>query len=282
MAFPDKLKDDFIIRSDLTALSSRFQGRIGRRIVHLRKTSSTMDVARRIVDSSSDAGQLHGTVVVADEQSQGRGRFGRVWDSQRCKDILTSIILCPRISLTGQFTALGPLACALTVDRFTGAESGIKWPNDVLVDGRKISGMIAESITVGDWFAAILGIGLNVNSMRADDASTGYRATSMFQVARHPQRFDRAEVLSVLLECINELYDAVDRGETIIPEWRSKLSTLGGEVRVSDATPGGSGKTIRGVAEDVDDFGRLLIRERDGTLRAVAAGEVTMRSPERT
>ena len=83
----------------------------------------------------------------------------------------------------------------------------------------------------------------------------------------------------ILLSNLNELYDALDRGETIMPEWRAKLVGLGSPIEVSIPSDQNA-ETITGIAEDVDEFGRLLIRESDGTLRAVAAGEVTTRTDQ--
>ncbi len=259
-------------------MATRVQGRIGRNIVHLRRTTSTMDVSRELIESAGDVEALDGTVVVADEQSRGRGRFGRTWDSQCCDNVLASVILCPRLSLTGQLTIMGSLACAKTVDALTTTRSEIKWPNDVLVHGKKVSGVIAESVITGDLFAGILGIGLNVNSVVPRDESRTYQAISILQIANRTKRFDRANVLTVLLGFLNERYESLDRGESIIPEWRDRLITLGSDVEVTMATENASGEVLFGFAEDVDEFGRLLIREPNGMLRAVAAGEVTLRT----
>ena len=269
---------DIIQTSDITSVAERVYGRIGRNIVHLRKTTSTMDVSRQLIESTSDVQALDGTVVVADEQIRGRGRFGRTWDSICCDNILASVILCPRLALTGQITTMGSLASAMTVDALTSARSEIKWPNDVLVHGKKVSGVIAEGVITGDAFAGVLGIGLNVNSVVATDEASAYQAISIKQVADRKKRFKRANVLTVLLGYLNELYESLDRGESIIPEWRDRLITLGSEVRAAMASENASGEVLTGIAEDVDEFGRLLIREPNGLLRAVAAGEVTLRS----
>ena len=267
--------------TDLTALESRFRGRIGGRIVHLRQASSTMDVAREMLAGVDDARDLHGVAIVADEQTKGRGRFERAWHSEPGEDILVSLILCPRLSISGQLTVMASLAAALTVDAVTSCTSDIKWPNDVIVEGKKICGVIAESLTIGDAFACIVGIGLNVNMLVDPNRPKDYDATSIRKLSGADVIVDRSEVLVALLEETNELYDALDRGETIMPEWRSKLITLGSRVEVTMANQNSGGEVITGFAEDIDDFGRLLIREDDGVLRAVAAGEVTMQMPDR-
>ena len=260
------------------ALESQFRSRIGRRIVHLQRTSSTMDDARESVKRAEHADELHGTVIIADEQTRGHGRFDRSWDSGPGEDILISVIVCPRPSISGQLTIMASLGAALAVETLTESVVEIKWPNDVLVGGKKICGVIAEGSMVAEAFAGILGIGLNVNMMTAGDDGRDYQATSIRELSGSDGSIDRVAVLSVLLENLNEVYDAVDRGESIMPEWRGRLTTLGSEVSVSMKTTNGVGELVSGVAEDVDEFGRLLIRESSGTLRALASGEVTTRT----
>ena len=258
-------------------LESKFHGSIGTRIVHLRRTSSTMDDARELVKRAENADGLHGTVIIADEQTRGRGRFDRSWDSEPSEDILTSIIVCPRPSISAQLTIMASLGVALAVETLTDSIVEIKWPNDALVNSKKICGVIAEGSMVADTFAGILGIGLNVNMRPAADDGRNYRATSIRDLSGSDRLVNRVAVLSVLLEKLNEDYDAVDRGESIMPEWRGRLKMLGSEISVSMGTKNSVGDVVSGVAEDVDEFGRLLIRESSGTLRAVASGEVTTR-----
>ncbi len=263
--------------SDFTSLEDEFQGRIGKPILHLRNTTSTMDVARELINESNHDADLHGTTIFADEQTKGRGRFDRTWDSEPGKDILVSLILSPRTAIAGRLPIMASLAVAITVDHFSPDVSSIKWPNDVLVHGKKISGVIAESVTTDRSFVGIIGIGLNVNRRTDSERSRGYLATSIRDVSESSQDLDRKAVVTVLLANLNELHDALDRGESIMPEWREKLVGLGSPVEVSMPSEE-SVEVIAGVAEDVDEFGRLLIREPDGTLRAVAAGEVTTRT----
>ena len=265
--------------SDFTSLEDEFQGGIGKRILHLRNTTSTMDVARELINESNHDADLHGTAIFADEQSMGRGRFDRTWDSEPGKDILVSLILSPRTAIAGRLPIMASLAVAITVDHFSPDVSSIKWPNDVLVHGKKISGVIAESVTANRSFVGIIGIGLNVNRRTDAERSRGYLATSIRAVSESSQDLDRKAVAMVLLANLNELYDALDRGESIMPAWREKLVGLGSPVEVSMPSEKNV-EVIAGIAEDVDEFGRLLIREPDGTLRAVAAGEVTTRTED--
>lgn len=258
-------------------LESKFHGSIGARIVHLHRTSSTMDDACELVKRAENANELHGTVIIADQQTRGRGRFDRSWESEPGEDILVSIIVCPRPSISGQLTIIASLSAALAVEALTGSTVEIKWPNDALVNSKKICGVIAEGSMVADTFAGVLGIGLNVNMRATGSNGRDYQATSIRDLLGSDGAIDRVAVLGVLLEKLNEVYDAVDRGESIMPEWRGRLTMLGSEVSVSMAIKQGVDELMTGVAEDVDEFGRLLIRESSGMLRAVASGEVTTR-----
>ncbi len=273
------MSDQVIQDSKFAALECQFRGGIGDSVVHLRETSSTMNVAKKMVERSTDVRTLDGKVIIADDQYEGRGRFGRVWDSEPGANLLLSVILCPRLALTGQITIMASLAAAMTVDELTDYRTAIKWPNDVMVRGKKICGVIAESFIVGDSFAGILGIGLNVNWVPPRDRRRGYLATSVRELNGSSIFLDRVQALRSLLTHLNQLYDALERGETIVPEWRNKLETLGEEIQVTMLNHGAAsaGESIHGIAEDVDEFGRLLIREPSGTVRAVAAGEVTAR-----
>ena len=265
--------------SIFAGLVDRFRGEIGGSIVHLNETASTMDVAMSQIESSSDTRHIHGKTIIAEKQCRGRGRFDRQWFSSPGQDILMSVILCPRLAFAGQITIMASLAVSETVDKIVGASSSIKWPNDVLVGGKKICGVIAESVAVGDSVAVVLGIGLNVNSQPSAIDAKDYVATSMRELVPSGTDLDRTQVLATLLDQLNVFYSALERGETIVPEWRAKLETLGREIELTMMVQNDhSSETeiIRGIAVDVDDFGRLLIRESDGSVRAVAAGEVTL------
>ncbi len=269
-----------IQNSQFDQLAGQFQGGIGGKMLHLSETASTMDVARSLIEASNDIHLIHGKTIIAEKQHRGRGRFGREWFSGPGLDILISVVLCPRMAFAGQITIMASLAVAQTVDEIADVSSSIKWPNDVLVGGYKICGVIAEGVAVGDVAAVVLGIGLNVNSLPNSDEAKNYAATSMRELMPSSSELDRAEVLEKLLIRLNELYSALERGETIVPEWRERLNTLGSEIELKmigqDELK--ASKVICGIAEDVDDFGRLLIRESDGTVRAVASGEVTLRN----
>src|SRR5574341_772720 len=114
---------------------------VGRRFLYLTSTGSTMDVAR----AEAAAGASHGTVVFAEEQTKGRGRFDRVWVSPAGKNLYLTLIVRPSPNRLRSLSIVSPLAVALAVEDVTGLAPCIKWPNDVLIEGRKLSGILIES-----------------------------------------------------------------------------------------------------------------------------------------
>lgn len=253
---------------------------IGVQISHLEVTTSTMDDAWKMArDGAPD-----GTVVIADHQSAGRGRHDRSWVSKQAQDILCSVILRPRVALAGELLMLAALAAADVASGY-GIEAGIKWPNDVQVDGKKLAGVIAESKTgpgsggesqeSSDLITAVIGIGLNVNFDPASETETAPDSTSLATELR--QDVDRRDVFQRLMHSLDTHYATITAGGTVVPVWRERLTTLGREVMIA------SGKSdepaeLSGLAHDVDSIGRLIVRDENGRDWPVSAGEVTVRS----
>ena len=251
---------------DISALESALAHRvIGRRIHHYDLIGSTMDEARRLAAE----GAVEGTVIIAEEQTAGRGRFNRAWVSPRGENLSFSIILNPPASRLPYMNMAATLAVARTVADCADLQPTIKWPNDVRVGGLKISGILIEtSIESEDAVYSIIGIGVNVNfdpSLYAEiaDISTGiYRETG--------QRHNRTPVLRALLEHFDDAYAAVRAGKSLTADWSAMLDTLGRTVTLRSQH-----EIIEGVAESVDEQGNLLVRQADGSLYTATAGEVT-------
>ena len=254
---------------DFARLSGGAGRVIGARIEHHKKAVSTMDIAR----DAGLAGAPEGLVVTADEQTVGRGRHARQWVSRPGEDLLLSVVLRPRPALAPELLMLAALAAVRTVRVMTDVTPAIKWPNDVRVTSRKLCGVLAESVTMSDGSVlAVAGIGLNVN-MAPDEAEL-IGATSLR--ALRGGCVSRSEALLELLRAMDDMYAALRRGETLLPEWRDRLETLGQHVNVAVGNPLHPDRIISGVAEDVDAQGRLLVRDADGRVWPVASGEVTL------
>jgi len=239
----------------------------GWRLEYHRVVTSTMDVARE----AALAGATEGHVVLAEEQSAGRGRQGRAWRSVPGANLSFTVVLRPDLTTAARLAMLVPLAVAEGVERATGLQPAIKWPNDLQLGGRKVCGVLIDLETVGDALAfALVGIGLNVNHDPSDQPELREIATSLSAVAGHP--LDREAVLIATLDRLHALLDEARAGVDIRSRWRSRLAMLGKEVTIR------GGETVEyGIAEDVDDDGSLILRRPDGTRAVFAAGEVSLR-----
>jgi len=239
---------------------------IGQRVIYYPSLTSTMEVAKQ----EAQLGAVEGTVVIADEQTAGRGRIKRVWLSPK-GSLALSIILYPSVVNLPSLIMLASLAVVHSIGAVTGLRSQIKWPNDVLVNGRKVCGILIESSVRGNIVDyAIIGIGVNVNLRLSDFPEIQSIATSLS--AELGRGVSRLSVIRRLLVEVEGLYLALQAGGSIYEEWRDSLVTLGRRVRVK------SGKAVcEGVAESVAKDGSLLLRHSDGSLTKIVAGDATLR-----
>ena len=247
-------------------LKTRF---IGQKIIYYPRLTSTMDVARR----EARQGATEGTVVVADEQTAGKGRVKRVWLSPG-GSIALSVILYPDTACLPGLIMLSSLAVARSIEAVTGLGTQIKWPNDILVNGRKVCGILVENDWHGKRVAyAIIGIGINVNFRLSDFPGILPAATGLADETG--KDVSRLDLVRALLAEIERLYLALPGGDSIYREWRARLVILGRRVRVE------SGKTmLEGIAESVARDGSLLLRHPDGSSTQIVAGDVRLRDDE--
>lgn len=239
---------------------------LGRIVIYEPVVGSTMDVARERIAGGTGAG----TIVTTDEQTAGRGRLGRRWLAPPGVNLALSIILYPSPLQLKGLAMLAPLAVAEGVEAETGIRCDVKWPNDVQVAGRKLSGILLES----EWSGAqprfaIVGVGINVNFDTAVEPEIAAIATSILRETG--RMWAREAILAAVLNAFERLY-AAEPG-VVWQRWRSRLVTLGRAVRISV-----QGHSEDGLAEDVDPEGSLLLRRADGSLLLLPAGEVSLRS----
>ncbi len=243
---------------------------IGKSIYHYDNPDSTNDRA----DSLAKRGEPEGTVVIAEAQSAGRGRMGRIWLSPRGKGIYLSVILRPSLSPTR--TPFLTLCTAITVTEAiracTGLEAFVKWPNDVLVSDMKVCGILTELSTEADRINyAIVGIGLNVNCEKSD-FPTDLKATSLrLETGRDVSRL---ELTRSFLHLLDNNYALLLRGEYsgIMEHWLRLSSTIGKRVKAETA----SGKNWEGVATGLDEDGCLLLRLDNGMTQRITGGDVSL------
>jgi BirA family biotin operon repressor/biotin-[acetyl-CoA-carboxylase] ligase len=221
--------------------------------------ASTQDLARAAAARGAD----QGWTVVTDVQHEGRGRLGRSWIAPAETALLFSTILRPPLDVLPLLPLLAALTVAGGIETSTGAVADLKWPNDVLLNGKKLAGILLERPVGAD---VLLGVGLNVNQSVADLPEG---ATSLAIELGHP--LEREALLAAILNDLSNAYERADRQgvDWIVPGWRSRSSMPGHAVTFYR-----DGALIRAIAEDVNDDGALRVRLEDGSRLSVIAGEV--------
>lgn len=235
---------------------------VEQRIHYFSQIGSTMDVAREL----AKRGAAEGTIVLAEVQGCGRGRLTRQWLSPK-GGIYFTLILRPRINpaYAPRVNLLGSIAVAATIRRLFGLDAELKWPNDVLVAGRKICGILAEMDAEMDAVNFVnIGIGINAN---ASVRQFGETATSLRDALG--RKISRKEFFSTLLAEI-ERRQPLLMAPDLLDEWRKLSGTLNSDVRILS-----SGEVIVGRALDIDPTGALIIKEARGFLRKVVVGDCT-------
>ncbi len=252
---------------------------IGCRVRCFHSLSSTMDTARRMAES----GAPEGAVVLAERQTQGRGRFDRPWVSPPGQNLTFSIILRPPLDRMRTLNMAASVALVEAIQATTGLMATVKWPNDIRVDGKKVAGLLIEAWALSDDGQpgagyAILGVGLNVNHDPTPTLSPPAEATSLAVALGRP--VDRLRVLQAYLHSLDALYVTEAGEEKLFQRWKGLLDTLGQRVRVAwtgaQEAPSGAWPVEEGVAIDVHRGGDLVLRRDDGSTVTLNAGEVTV------
>jgi BirA family transcriptional regulator, biotin operon repressor / biotin---[acetyl-CoA-carboxylase] ligase len=236
---------------------------VGRTILYYRSLPSTMDLAKKLAEE----GVREGTVILCDEQTEGRGRQGRKWFASPSSSVLMSVIFRPTISQLPELNMLGSLSIVQTIDKLAMMKSTVKWPNDVLIDGMKVAGILMENVLQGEVLqAAILGVGMNLSLDVSPYPEISSIATSLS--AKAGKDFDRDYVLCTLLEEMDTLYQAVKENQGVYHQWLPHVETLGKTVRIK------SGQSEeKGLAESINPDGSITLRRADGSLVTIATGE---------
>jgi BirA family biotin operon repressor/biotin-[acetyl-CoA-carboxylase] ligase len=238
----------------------------------LAETGSTNEVAAHLAGSNAPAY----TVVAAETQSAGRGRLGKSWQSPAGSGLYFSLILRPALAPADlpKITLVAGLAVCLAVEKVTRLPLLIKWPNDILLGGRKLAGILAETVVVPDRRpAVVLGIGLNVNTpATVFPADLRGKATSLFiHAGREYQRS------ALLIAIVAEIKRQVGRFERdgfaeILTEWRQRDAYLGRELTWVAL----DGALVRGISLGPDDNGQLRVRDRRGRIHEILSGDISL------
>ncbi|MCE5259051.1 MAG: biotin--[acetyl-CoA-carboxylase] ligase [Chloroflexi bacterium] len=248
--------------------------------LHTQLLGRTLEVYRSIDSTNTRAAALarqgapDGALVLAEEQTAGRGRLGRSWLAPAGSSLLFSLVLRPNLQPAEmqRLAMITSLAACRAVERLYGLYIAVKWPNDIQFNGRKLGGMLCEAgLEKGNLAWVVVGLGLNVNIDPHTLGELLVPATSLSRELGHEAA--RLPLLAALLEELEPLYLRVNAGWLPHDAWRERLATLGEQVRVS--TPQ---EASEGLAEDVDANGALLLRLADGSRRTILAGDVTLRT----
>jgi BirA family biotin operon repressor/biotin-[acetyl-CoA-carboxylase] ligase len=255
---------------------------VGQTVYYWPAVGSTNDELKRL----ADAGAPEGALAIADEQVAGRGRLDRSWVAPAGSSLLMSLLFRPAFLApveAQQLTMICSLAAADAVVQVTGLQPALKWPNDLILEGRKLAGVLTELGFATETGAsgaalawAIVGVGLNVNvdfaapAFRRDWPDLAGTAISLQMAAGRP--ISRLRLLHSYLLAVEIRYTALRAGQSPHAEWAGRLATLGRPVTVS--TPDG---LHQGIADGVDEAGALLLRRPDGQVVRILAGDVMLR-----
>jgi BirA family biotin operon repressor/biotin-[acetyl-CoA-carboxylase] ligase len=266
---------------DPDKLQAQFQTEVlGRRLIVFNRITSTNDFLKRLARRGAQAG----TLVLADQQTAGRGRLGRSWQSPPGVGLWLSFILRPELSL--EIVGALPLAISVvvaeTLSAICGKPFSAKWPNDILADSRKVCGILCEtqiSPPASDFEGGsnqldyiIVGIGINVNQ-RSRDFSSDWRrrATSLALTAGRP--LDRQNVLVTLVQHLDQalFINLPQAMPALLSRWRALCPELGKPIVLRQVQT-----TITGIFDDIGEGGELILRLADGQRKAYSAGEVSL------
>ncbi|AIC14818.1 biotin--[acetyl-CoA-carboxylase] ligase [Nitrososphaera viennensis] len=245
------------------------------RIVYRDSADSTQNIAIALAEKHED---VHGAVAIAEQQNSGRGRMKRRWLSPR-GGVWLSVVLKPSIptAASTMLPFVAALAVCDAVRQRTGLLATLKWPNDVMVGGKKAAGILldlsAEAETVN---YAVIGIGINANvdtsRMKIDDRE-GRPAITSLKEELGGRDVNRLELARLLLENLERFYGMLESGggpEKIVAEWRRRSDMLGKKVSVVQAQQGKKAAAVEGVAADINDDGSLLLKTKSGDVNVVS------------
>lgn len=244
---------------------------IGKEIVVYDEVESTNSKANELLKQ----GYPSGTVVIADRQTKGKGRLGRTWISPSGKNLYMSIALKPNIppKYATMLTLTSVVACTTALRRYTDIPVMIKWPNDMLVDDKKVGGILTEMKIEGEKIkSAVVGIGINVNMTEQDMPDEIKEIASSLKICKG-EDFSRGLLAVEIIKEFDKWYQLLERRQrkTIIDRWMQLSGTIGRQVKIVLTD-----RELIATAEAIDEEGRLIVKLSDGTYEKICAGDVTL------
>ncbi|SMB93463.1 BirA family transcriptional regulator, biotin operon repressor / biotin-[acetyl-CoA-carboxylase] ligase [Desulfonispora thiosulfatigenes DSM 11270] len=264
-------RPDILLENEvLTNLNTSKWGK--EKFYFLNEVDSTNNYAKKLASE----GKPEGTVIVAEEQSAGKGRLSRKWISAKGKGIWTSFILRPNIlpNFAAQITLVMAVGMIKALEKNLGVSAKIKWPNDILINDLKVCGILTEmSAEIDRINYVIVGIGLNVNQSNDDFPDEIQDSATSLKICLGKE-IKRVQMLQVILEEIEKVYNLyLEKGfSEILDEWKNNSCTLGQEVIVKMPK-----EIIEGMAIDIDSGGCLIVKDKENIIHKIIAGDVLVR-----
>jgi BirA family transcriptional regulator, biotin operon repressor / biotin---[acetyl-CoA-carboxylase] ligase len=245
-------------RGRMTLSTEILQNHLNRPFKYFESVDSTNDIAKTWLQEGAPSG----AVVIADEQLKGRGRKDRTWHTPPNVAIALSVILRPDQDHLSRINLLGALSVYDLAEYVGCTQVGIKWPNDVQINGKKVSGILPEVVWDGDELAGVvLGIGVNV---RVDFSKTDLQDNAINLETSVGKKLDRADLIVYLLKRIDMWYQRI-ASDALFVTWKNRLNMLGIRVKIED---------LEGLAVNVEPDGALLVQDDFEVMQRVLAGDV--------
>lgn len=260
---------DILSRHELESRLS--EGVMGRKVVYYEETDSTNIAARQLDEHDG----LHGTLVVAERQTAGKGRRGHSWESPQGQGIWMSLVLRPDILpvKASMLTLVMALAVAQGIEKVTGIQTQIKWPNDIVAEGKKLCGILTEMSTEMEYIQrVVIGVGINVN-IKEFPEEIAATASSLYLLTG--KTWGRAVLIQEVMKSFEKWYNVFMESQDLsglVQEYEERLVNRGNQVKIireeADYT---------GVAKGITPLGELIVERADGSLEYVLSGEVSVR-----
>lgn len=244
---------------------------MAQKCVYLESVDSTNNYAKKIAEDGAD----DGTLTVADEQTGGKGRRGRHWETPKGTNIAMTLLLRPDIrpEHASRLTLLMAMAVAQGIRQVTGLEAGIKWPNDVVVHGKKVCGILTEMNTEVDYINyVVIGTGINVNQEHFPEELQQIAGSLCVELG---DKVSRAELAACIMEHLELLYETFLKTEDLselYQEYNALCVNRGHQIRVMEP-----GNEYTGTTDGINERGELVVRKENGETVCVYAGEVSVR-----
>lgn len=249
---------------NLDYLKTSLKSTIFQNFYFYNEIDSTMNQIKRFNQSQ----KKEGTIVIAETQKMARGRFQRKWINEPRESLCFSILLAPKILELKFLNMAVAISISKSINQLTQIETKIKWPNDILINNKKVSGILIETELINNQVSScIIGVGINVTLKSFKDPSLSNATSILIESGIH---LDRNTLLIEILNNLNQLYSSIQNGISLKTLWKKKLETIGKEISVKQGD-----KVISGIGIDVTEEGDLIIKEKNGQTTKLSSGEVT-------